>query len=68
MTEDLPGIGDRVAEERKLRGWTQTQLAQRMHVSLSLLRKVEQGSVPASPAFISAAARALGLAPAELLG
>ncbi|MGH3980379.1 MAG: helix-turn-helix domain-containing protein [Pseudonocardiaceae bacterium] len=68
MIEEPASVGVRVAEERKLRGWTQTQLAGRMHVSLSLLRKVEQGSVPASPAFVSAAARAVGLAPAELLG
>jgi transcriptional regulator with XRE-family HTH domain len=68
VSEESASIGGRVAEERKLRGWTQTQLAQRMHVSLSLLRKAEQGTVPASPAFTSAAARALGLALAELLG
>jgi hypothetical protein len=35
---------------------------------VSLLRKVEQGSVPASPAFTSAVARALGIRVAELLG
>lgn len=68
MTKEPAGIGGRVAEERKLRGLTQAQLAARAHVSLSLLRKVEQGSVPASPAFTSAAARALGLGNAELLG
>ena len=37
-------------------------------MSLSLLRKVEQGSVPASPAFVSAVARVLGVGVAELLG
>lgn len=61
-------IGGRVAEERKLRGLTQMQLAQRAHVSASLLRKVEQGSVPASPAFVSATARGLSVGVAELLG
>jgi transcriptional regulator with XRE-family HTH domain len=67
-TGESASIGTRVAEERKLRGLTQRQLAERAHVSLSLLRKVEQGTVPASPAFTSAAARALGMGPAELLG
>jgi transcriptional regulator with XRE-family HTH domain len=68
VSEESAGIGARVAEERKLRGLTQRQLAERAHVSLSLLRKVEQGTVPASPAFTSSAARALGVGPAELLG
>ncbi len=62
------GVGARVAEERKVGGLTQRQLAQRAHVSLSLLRKVEQGSVPASPAFVSAVARVLGVGVAEVLG
>lgn len=62
------GVGARVAEERKVGGLTQRQLAERAHVSLSLLRKVEQGSVPASPAFVSAVARVLGVGVAELLG
>ncbi len=68
MIGESASIGTRVAEERKLRGLTQRQLAERAHVSLSLLRKVEQGTVPASPAFTSATARALGVGPAELLG
>lgn len=40
----------------------------RAHVSKSLLSKVECGQRPASPAFIAACARALGVTPAELLG
>jgi transcriptional regulator with XRE-family HTH domain len=62
------GIGGQAAQLRKLNGLTQAQLAQRAHVSLSLVRKVEQGSAPASPAFVSATARALGVGVAELLG
>ena len=52
------GIGERVAERRKLNGLTQAQLAHRAHVSLSLVRKVEQGSAPASPAFTATVATA----------
>jgi transcriptional regulator with XRE-family HTH domain len=52
-------VGKQVATLRRLRGVTQRQLAQRAHVSLSLLTKVECGQVPASPAFIGAVARAL---------
>ncbi len=61
------GIGARVAEERKLAGLTQYQLAARANVSVSLIRAVEQGRVPASPAFVSAVARALGVGVADLL-
>jgi hypothetical protein len=37
-------------------------------VSLSLVRRVEQGQVPATPAFIGAVARALKSSPAEIQG
>ncbi|GAA5069438.1 helix-turn-helix domain-containing protein [Nocardia callitridis] len=62
------GIGERVAEERKLAGWTQSRLAIEANVSVSLVRKVEQGRSPASPAFVSACAKALKVSPSELLG
>lgn len=62
------GIGARVAQRRKLNGLTQAQLAARAHVSLSLVRKVEQGAVPASPAFVAATARGLDVGVPELLG
>jgi transcriptional regulator with XRE-family HTH domain len=60
------GIGERVAQRRKLHGLTQVQLAHRAHVSASLLRKVEQGSAPASPAFTAAVVAALRTTVAEL--
>lgn len=62
------GIGQRVAEARKLVGWTQPRLATEANVSVSLVRKVEQGQVPASPAFVSACARALKVSVPSLLG
>lgn len=65
--DDNTGVGERVAKARKLAGLTQAQLARRAAVSLSLLRKVEQGRLPASPAFVSACARALDLGVADLL-
>lgn len=61
------GIGRRVAEERKLAGWTQAKLAREASVSLSLVRAVEQGRSPASPAFVSACSRALRVGVADLL-
>lgn len=64
---DTP-VGQRAAQLRRLRGLTQAQLAERAGVSLSLVRRVEQGQVPATPAFIGAVARALKSSPAELQG
>jgi transcriptional regulator with XRE-family HTH domain len=61
------GVGTRVAEERKLAGWTQARLAAEAHVSTSLVKAVEQGRAPASPAFISACGRALKVGVTALL-
>jgi len=61
-------MGARIAAERKLRGLTQHQLASRAHLSLSLLRKVEQGSRPASSALLITVAKALGLEHGRLTG
>lgn len=67
MTERrAEGVGARVAERRKLAGLTQQQLADLAPVSVSLVRKVEDGSVPASPAFTAAVARALGVTVPDL--
>jgi transcriptional regulator with XRE-family HTH domain len=66
-TVTASGVGQRVAEERKLAGWTQVKLAREASVSVSLVRAVEQGRVPASPAFVSASARALKAGVADLL-
>lgn len=64
----VEGVGARLRQFRKLRGLTQQQLAVRAHFSESLIKKIEQGSTPASAAFVSGAARALGVRPAELYG
>jgi transcriptional regulator with XRE-family HTH domain len=61
-------IGARIATARKLRGLTQVQLADRAHISPSLLRKVEQGSRPATAALIAAVASALRVERSELTG
>ncbi|SEF38117.1 Transcriptional regulator, contains XRE-family HTH domain [Amycolatopsis pretoriensis] len=57
--EYFDGIGRRVRTVRKLAGMTQPALASRANVSLSLIKKVEAGFAPASPAFVAAVARAL---------
>lgn len=70
MTDEMTmTVGDRVKSIRKLeRGWSQRQLADAMHVSTSLVSKVEQNSAPASPSFKAAAARALRVKVADLDG
>ncbi|WP_216211019.1 helix-turn-helix domain-containing protein [Amycolatopsis aidingensis] len=56
------GVGRRVRAARKLHtNLSQQQLADRMHVSLSLVQKVEQGLKPATHSFVTEAARALNL-------
>lgn len=65
---DQDGVGERLRRLRKTRGFTQQQIAARAHVSLSLVKKVEQGTVPPSAAFVAGAAQALGVKPAHLYG
>ncbi|WP_263166781.1 helix-turn-helix domain-containing protein [Streptomyces sp. SCSIO ZS0520] len=60
--------GARVARLRALRHLTQQGLADRAHVSVSLVRAVEQNRAPASAAFIGAVARALSLPTTEITG
>lgn len=69
-TTEPTEVGARVRATRKLRGFTQVQLAQQFDgsPSLSLIRSVEQGVVPASPAFKAAVARVLKVKVADLDG
>ncbi|GAB2730383.1 hypothetical protein GCM10027089_62550 [Nocardia thraciensis] len=62
------GVGERTSRARKLARLTQPGLAAKANVSPSLLKKVEQGTRPASPAFIAAVAKALGISIGDLTG
>jgi DNA-binding XRE family transcriptional regulator len=55
------GKGERIAAARKIRRLTQPQLAEAAAISVSLLRKIEQGRRPCSVAVWSSISRALGL-------
>jgi len=55
------GTGERIAAARKLRRMTQAELAEAAAISVSLLRKIEQGTRPVTPGVWSSIARALGL-------
>lgn len=61
-------VGARVAAWRERAGLTQHGLAERAHVSYSLLRKVERGERRASEAFTAAVGRALGVGADALTG
>lgn len=65
--QQLPA-GRRIAQLRKLGGLTQQQLSARAGYALSTVRAVEQERAPASPAFVAAAARALGRDVLEING
>jgi len=67
-SERTRSIGERIADARKSRGLTQKVLADRALVSLSLLRKVEQGSRDATPAVVAAVANALTIDVTALTG
>ncbi|MET9290104.1 helix-turn-helix domain-containing protein [Nocardia beijingensis] len=60
--------GQAIAAERKLAGLSQRQLADRANYSLAMVKAVEQGREPASPAFLAAAARVLRVEPERLTG
>lgn len=55
------GTGERIAAARKLHRMTQAELAEAAAISVSLLRKIEQGTRPVTPGVWSSIARTLGL-------
>ncbi|WP_190869043.1 helix-turn-helix transcriptional regulator, partial [Actinomadura sp. RB99] len=61
-------VGVRLARTRKARGLTQHGLSQQIGYSRGLIAGVEGGHRVPQPAFVAAAARALGVDPAELYG
>lgn len=65
---DEQGVGARLRRQRKLRGMTQHQLAAGSHFSVSLIKKVEQGSQPPSPAFVAGVANVLAVSTGYLYG
>lgn len=65
---DPESIGARIARIRKIRHLTQTGLAERAHISYSMLTKIEQGNKQASPSVVAAIARALSIPVTDLTG
>jgi transcriptional regulator with XRE-family HTH domain len=65
---DAGWIAARVATARKADRMTQVQLADAARISVSLLRKIEQGKRPATPAVLESIARALRVEAGQLSG
>ena len=65
----MPNIGERVQNVRRLRMWTQVRLAKEAGVSPTTVSGIETGKI-GRPHFgtLGKLARALGVAPEELLG
>ncbi|WP_190121049.1 helix-turn-helix domain-containing protein [Streptomyces inusitatus] len=61
-------VGDNVATLRKTLGWTQSKLAHRASVSLSLLSKIEIGDRPCTPPTAASLAHAMGVPLSVLYG
>lgn len=60
-------LGQRIATARRTRRMSQDELARAAHISLSMLRKVEQGARIPSDDTLEAIAGALGMDPGRLL-
>lgn len=64
--DDLVRLGQRIAEVRKQRGWTQTDLAEAADISRVTVSKIERGATDVGYVRLVRLARALGL-PASAL-
>ncbi|MEU7167332.1 helix-turn-helix transcriptional regulator [Streptomyces morookaense] len=66
--ERTPAAGENIQVLRKVRGLTQAQLARAAHISVSLLRKIENGTRAATPPTVAAIAGALHVTTARING
>ncbi|WP_371874889.1 helix-turn-helix domain-containing protein [Caldalkalibacillus thermarum] len=60
--------GRRIRAFRKLKGYTQKELADALHVSVSVLGAVERGNKAPSPEFLAEIAKVLDVDVKELKG
>jgi len=65
---DETGVGKRIREERRKRGWNQTQLAEAAGLSLDTVSTLERGEHKPRPSSLRKLAKALGLSISELVG
>lgn len=61
-------FGTHLRQARKLRGWTQSELAEAAELSLDMIGRMERGTASPSLETIETLATVLNVAPATLLG
>lgn len=61
-------FGTHLRQARKLKGWTQSELAESADLSLDMIGRMERGTASPSLETIEVLAAALNVAPATLLG
>jgi phage repressor protein C with HTH and peptisase S24 domain len=64
---NIPGMGNRLKELREARRWTHDEAATKMGISRSGYIKLERGERRLADQHIQAAARAFGIAPAQVI-
>jgi transcriptional regulator with XRE-family HTH domain len=60
-------IAQRIRAFRKLKGFTQNELAEQLDVSIAILGAIERGTRKPDPKIIQKISEALGIDPEELL-
>lgn len=65
---DTARVGRRIKAFRKLKGYTQIDFAQVLHVSISELRSMERGAKEAPDVFLNQVATVLAVSKEELVG
>ncbi|WP_202081474.1 helix-turn-helix domain-containing protein [Caldalkalibacillus salinus] len=68
MEEQVIRWGKRIRAFRKLKGYTQEDLAKAIHLSVSVIGSVERGTKVPSPQLLEEIARELGVTINELKG
>lgn len=66
--QESDAVGARIAQIRKQRGMTQTALASKATISLSMVKKVERGHASASTIVLGQIAQALGVDTSRITG
>jgi transcriptional regulator with XRE-family HTH domain len=66
-SKEAPPFGRKLAHARKRKGWSQTELAHHLSVTRSLIDYYERRAQNPTIDFVTRAAEALGVSPAELL-
>ena len=66
--DDLVRLGQRIAEARRQRGWTQTDLAEAAGISRVTVSKIERGATDVGYVRLVRLARALGVPASVLVG